>query len=162
MDIYLLIVIILFIVAALDIVVGVSNDAVNFLNSALGSKVASFKTIMIVATVGILVGAFSSHGLMEVARKGVFDPSMFTYEGIMYVFLAVMLTDIILLDLFNEFGMPTSTTVSIVFELVGASTAIGLLLIAANQGGSDDIFDFIKINKALTIVGGIFLSILVS
>ena len=162
MDIFLLIVIILFIVAAVDIVVGVSNDAVNFLNSAIGSKVASFKTIMAVATVGILVGAFTSSGLMEVARKGVFDPGMFTYEGMMYVFLAVMLTDVILLDLFNEYAMPTSTTVSIVFELFGASTAMALMLIAANQGGSDTVYDFIKIDKALFIMGGIFLSILVA
>ncbi len=117
---------------------------------------------MMIATLGILVGAFSSSGLMEVARKGVFDPGMFTYEGIMYVFLAVMLTDIILLDLFNEFAMPTSTTVSIVFELLGASTAMGLMLIAANQGGSDNINDFIKLNKAAVIIGGIFLSILVA
>lgn len=162
MDIFFLIVVILFIVAFLDLIVGVSNDAVNFLNSAIGSKVAPFRTIMIVATLGILVGAFSSSGLMEVARKGVFDPSMFTFEGIMFVFLAVMLTDIILLDLFNEFGMPTSTTVSIVFELLGASTMIGLLLIAAKQGGSEHLGDFIHVDKALKIIGGIFLSILVA
>lgn len=162
MDIFLLIVVILFIVAAVDIIVGVSNDAVNFLNSAIGSNVASFKTIMAVATVGILVGAFTSSGLMEVARKGVFDPGMFTYEGMMYVFLAVMLTDVILLDLFNTYAMPTSTTVSIVFELFGASTAMALMLIATNQGGSDVVYDFIKIDQALFIMGGIFLSILVA
>lgn len=162
MDIFFLIVVILFIVAFLDLIVGVSNDAVNFLNSAIGSKVAPFKTIMAIATLGILVGAFSSSGLMEVARKGVFDPSMFTFEGIMFVFLAVMLTDIILLDLFNEFGMPTSTTVSIVFELLGASTMIGIMLIAAKQGGSEVLSDFIHIDKALKIIGGIFLSIIVA
>lgn len=162
MDIFFIIVVILFIVAALDLVVGVSNDAVNFLNSALGSKVAPFKTIMLIATIGVLVGAFSSSGLMEVARKGVFDPSMFTFEGIMFLFLSVMLTDIILLDFFNEIGMPTSTTVSIVFELLGAATMIAFLLISLNQGGSEDIEEFIKVGKALKIISGIFLSILIA
>lgn len=162
MDIFLLIVIILFVVAALDLIVGVSNDAVNFLNSAIGSKVAPFKTIMVIATLGILAGSFSSSGLMEVARKGVFDPSMFTYESIMFLFLAVMLTDIILLDFFNEIGMPTSTTVSIVFELLGAATMIAFLLIAAQKGGSENMADFIKVGKAMKIVGGIFSSILIA
>lgn len=162
MDIYLIIVVILFIVAALDLIVGVSNDAVNFLNSALGSKVASFKTIMIIASVGIFIGAFSSSGMMEIARKGVFNPELFTYEGVMFLFLAVMLTDIILLDFFNEIGMPTSTTVSIVFELLGAATMIAFLLVAAKQGGSEDVSEFMNRTNALRIIAGIFTSVLIA
>ena len=103
-----------------DLVVGVSNDAVNFLNSAVGSKVASIRTILIIATLGVLAGSFFSSGIMEVARKGIFNPEFYTFDMIMYLFLAVMLTDIILLDLFNTLGLPTSTTVSIVFELLGS------------------------------------------
>lgn len=162
MDIYLVIVVLLFIVAILDLVVGVSNDAVNFLNSALGSKVATFRTIMIVASIGIFIGAFSSSGMMEVARKGVFDPGLFTFEGVMYLFLAVMLTDIILLDFFNEIGMPTSTTVSIVFELLGAATMIAILLVSLNQGGEDTVLEFLNVPNAVKIISGIFLSILIA
>jgi phosphate/sulfate permease len=107
-----------------DLIVGVSNDAVNFLNSAIGSKVTSRRNIMIVASLGILVGATFSNGMMEIARKGIFNPDYFYFSEIMVVFAAVMITDIILLDLFNTFGMPTSTTVSIVFELLGAAVAV--------------------------------------
>ena len=106
MDIFLIIVAILFVVAIFDLVVGVSNDAVNFLNSAIGSKVASFKTILIIASIGILFGSVFSSGIMEVARKGIFNPEMYTFDMIMYLFLAVMLTDIILLDFFNTLGLP--------------------------------------------------------
>ncbi|MCB0616913.1 MAG: inorganic phosphate transporter, partial [Phaeodactylibacter sp.] len=128
-DFYFWIVVILLLLAVVDLVVGVSNDAVNFLNSAIGSKVATRRTIMVVASLGILIGATFSSGMMEVARKGIFNPTFFSFADIMIVFLAVMLTDILLLDLFNTFGMPTSTTVSIVFELLGAAVAVALFRI---------------------------------
>jgi phosphate/sulfate permease len=116
---YLVIVAFLFILAISDLVVGVSNDAVNFLNSAVGAKAAPLKTIMLVAALGIVLGCTFSSGMMEVARKGIFHPEYFYFSEIMIIFLAVMVTDVILLDTFNSFGMPTSTTVSIVFELFG-------------------------------------------
>src|SRR5690606_2303803 len=118
---------ILFILAIIDLIVGVSNDAVNFLNSAIGSKVAPYKVIIIVAILGIFVGSFFSSGIMEIARKGIFHPQYFTFDKVMWIFLAVMLTDIILLDVFNTLGLPTSTTVSIVFELLGAAFMTGIL-----------------------------------
>ena len=120
-NIYLLMIVALAVLAIADLVVGVSNDAVNFLNSAIGSKAISFKTIMIVASVGIAIGAVFSSGMMEVARKGIFNPEAFMFSEIMIIFMAVMITDILLLDFFNSIGMPTSTTVSIVFELLGAA-----------------------------------------
>ncbi len=115
-NIYLLMVIALGVLAVIDLVVGVSNDAVNFLNSAIGSKAVSFKTIMIVASIGIACGALFSSGMMEVARKGIFVPGNFMFDEIMIIFMAVMITDILLLDIFNTLGMPTSTTVSIVLN----------------------------------------------
>jgi len=162
MDVFLIIVIILFVAAIVDLVVGVSNDAVNFLNSAIGSKVAPIRTILIIATLGILVGSFFSSGIMEVARKGIFNPELFTYDKIMYVFVAVMLTDIILLDLFNTLGLPTSTTVSIVFELLGAASIAGLLITIENNDGIQNVANYINGASALKIVSGIFLSILVA
>ncbi len=155
---YFFIVVILFVLAISDLIVGVSNDAVNFLNSAIGSKVATRRTIMIVASLGIFVGATFSSGMMEVARKGVFNPEYYVFYDIMTLFLAVMLTDIILLDLFNTFGLPTSTTVSIVFELLGAAFMIAL--IKSQAGGSDlPIGDYINSYGALAIIMGIFLSV---
>lgn len=124
---YLIIVVVLFILAISDLIVGVSNDAVNFLNSAVGSKVSSFKTILIIAALGILVGCTFSSGMMEVARKGIFHPEHFYFSEIILLFLAVMVTDVILLDMFNTYGMPTSTTVSIVFELLGAAVAFSFI-----------------------------------
>ncbi len=162
MDNYLILMYLLFALAIIDLVVGVSNDAVNFLNSAIGSKVTSFRTILIIASLGILVGASFSSGMMEVARKGIFNPGFFTFEMIMYLFLAVMLTDIILLDLYNTLGLPTSTTVSIVFELLGAAFAIGLL-VAFNKGdGFEQVNEFINWESAITIISGIFLSIIIA
>ncbi len=154
---YLLVVVLLFVLAFADLIVGVSNDAVNFLNSAIGSKVASRRTILIIASVGILLGAAFSSGMMEVARKGVFNPSMFGMEEIMILFLAVMITDILLLDLFNSLALPTSTTVSIVFELLGA--ALILALIKSKSDPDHAILDYINAESALTIISGIFLSI---
>lgn len=161
MENYQILMYLLFALAAIDLVVGVSNDAVNFLNSAIGSKVASFKTILIVASIGIIIGAFFSSGMMEVARKGIFIPSFFTFKSIMFVFLAVMLTDIILLDLYNTLGLPTSTTVSIVFELLGSAFMIGIL-ISINRGGDIIFGDFIQFESAFRIIGGIFLSVLIA
>ena len=119
--------VVLFGLAITDLVVGVSNDAVNFLNSAIGSKAVSLRTIMIVASVGVAVGAIFSSGLMEVARKGIFMPSQFYFDEIMIIFMAVMITDVLLLDFFNSLGLPTSTTVSIVFELLGAAVSIAVI-----------------------------------
>ena len=162
MDNYLFIMYLLFGLAIVDLVVGVSNDAVNFLNSAIGSKVATFRTILIIASIGIVVGAGFSSGMMEVARKGIFIPGFFTFEHIMYVFLAVLLTDIIMLDLYNTLGMPTSTTVSIVFELLGAAFMIGLLVSFKDGYGFDKIDEFINVDSALKIISGIFLSVIIS
>ncbi|MDA3892079.1 MAG: inorganic phosphate transporter [Salinivirgaceae bacterium] len=160
MDIYLFFVIVLFGLAISDLIVGVSNDAVNFLVSAIGSKAAPFWIIMIVASLGIVVGATFSSGMMEVARKGIFHPGMFYFHEIMIIFLAVMLTDILLLDLFNTFGMPTSTTVSIVFELLGAAVAIAFLKVKGDDVGA--VGDYINSGKALAIISGILLSVVVA
>ncbi len=126
-DIYLIIVVALGVLAIGDLIVGVSNDAVNFLTSAVGSKAIPFKTIMVLASLGVACGALFSSGLMEVARKGIFNPDQFYFDEIMLIFVAVMLTDILLLDFFNTIGLPTSTTVSIVFELLGAAVFMSLI-----------------------------------
>lgn len=159
MDIYLILVIALLILAVGDLVVGVSNDAVNFLTSAIGSRVASQRTILIIAAAGVFAGAAFSSGMMEVARKGIFNPSFFSYADVMVVFMAVMITDIILLDTFNSFGMPTSTTVSIVFELLGASVMVGWLMIQKGDNSELNLLDVINTSKASQIIAGIFLSI---
>jgi Phosphate/sulphate permeases len=161
-NIYIFMVVALGILAITDLVVGVSNDAVNFLNSAIGSKALSFKTVMIVASVGIAFGAVSSSGMMEVARKGIFNPGEFVFEEIMFIFMAVMITDILLLDFFNTLGMPTSTTVSIVFELLGASVAISLYKIAEAGGGFSDLITYINTDKAAEIIFGILLSVFIA
>ena len=158
---YELLVFLLFCLAIIDLTVGVSNDAANFLNSAIGSKVASFRTILIIASIGVFAGAISSEGMMEVARKGIFVPSFFTFDNIMLVFVAVMLTDIILLDFYNSIGLPTSTTVSIVFELLGAGFIIGLLY-SYQQGLEVEFEKFINFSTALKIISGIFLSVIVA
>ena len=162
MDIYLIMIIALGLLAIGDLVVGVSNDAVNFLNSAIGSKVLSFRSIMIVASLGIAVGAVFSSGMMEVARKGIFNPDMFFFSEIMIIFMAVMITDILLLDFFNTLGMPTSTTVSIVFELLGAAVAVSLIKIFAVGGEFSDLSQYINVAKATQIIFGILLSVFVA
>lgn len=159
MELFFVIVVLLFFLAITDLIVGVSNDAVNFLNSAIGSKVASRNTIMIVASIGIVIGATFASGMMEVARKGIFNPQFFSFSEVMFIFLAVMLTDIILLDLFNTFGLPTSTTVSIVFELLGASVAMAIIKITGNGEGLSALSTYINSSSALTIILGIFLSV---
>ena len=161
MDIYLFFVFILFALAITDLIVGVSNDAVNFLNSAIGSKVAPRYIIMIVASLGILAGAMFSNGMMEVARKGIFHPQNYYFTEIMVVFLAVMLTDILLLDFFNTIGLPTSTTVSIVFELLGAAVAVAVMKIAT-QPDALPMSEYINSAKALAIIAGILLSVVVA
>ncbi len=161
-NIYLLIVIALGVLAVADLVVGVSNDAVNFLNSAIGSKAIPFKTIMIVASLGIICGTVFSSGLMEVARKGIFNPSEFYFDEIMFIFMAVMITDILLLDFFNTLGMPTSTTVSIVFNLLGAAVAMALIKIVADNGNLSDVVNYINTTKATEIILGILLSVVVA
>src|SRR6056297_4257094 len=161
-NIYLLVVILLFGLAISDLIVGVSNDAVNFLNSSLGSKAAPRYIIMIIASLGIVVGATFSSGMMEVARKGIFNPEQFYFSEIMLIFLAVMLTDILLLDFFNTFALPTSTTVSIVFEILGAAVAISLVKLGTDAETASTLGGYINSSNALAIVGGILLSVIVA
>ncbi len=162
-DPYILMLVALAVLAIVDLVVGVSNDAVNFLNSAIGSKAIKVRNIMIIASVGVFIGAVTSSGMMEVARKGIFNPSMFMFQDIMFIFMAVMITDILLLDIFNSLGMPTSTTVSIVFELLGAAVCISLIKIGANDSESiSDIWNYINHKKAVEIINGILLSVVVA
>jgi len=161
-SIFIFFVVVLFLLAIVDLIVGVSNDAVNFINSATGSKVATRKTIMIIASIGILFGAVSSAGLMEVARKGIFNPELFYFDELMIIFVAVMLTDILLLDVFNTFALPTSTTVSIVFELLGAAVSVSLLKIYQNDESIASLGQYINTKTASFIVFGIFLAIFVA
>lgn len=161
-SVYLILVVVLFILAISDLMVGVANDAVNFLNSAVGAKAASFKTVMIVASLGVLVGATFSSGLMEIARKGLFFPGQFSFNEVMIIFLAVMITDVILLDTFNTFGLPTSTTVSIVFELLGASVAVAVIKISGSEQTIQDLGQYINAGKALAIITGILVSVAVA
>lgn len=158
---YLFIVIFLFVLAIFDLSVGVSNDAVNFLNSAIGSKAASFKTIMIIAAVGIFAGATLSNGMMEVARHGIYQPQYFYFSEIMCILLAVMLTDVVLLDIFNSLGMPTSTTVSLVFELLGGTVALAIIKII-NTDGALQFGDLLNTDKALTVILAIFVSVAIA
>ena len=161
-SIYLFIVILLSLLAIGDLIVGVSNDAVNFLNSAIGSKVFSFRKIMIFASVGILFGALSSSGMMEVARKGIFNPGAFFFDEIIFIFMAVMMTDILLLDFFNTIGLPTSTTVSIVFELLGAAVIMAIIKIAKSDQLLSDLSTYINTEKATQIILGILLSVFIA
>lgn len=161
-NIYLLMLAALSILAIADLVIGVSNDAVNFLNSALGSKALSFKTILTIASLGVFFGAVTSSGMMEIARSGIFVPEKFYFNEVMIIFMAVMITDILLLDFFNTLGLPTSTTVSIVFELLGAAVMISLIKISANGEVMSGLWDYINTSKATEIVSGIFLSIIIA
>lgn len=169
MSIYIFFLVVLFCLAISDLMVGVANDAVNFLNSAIGSKVATRRVIMIIASIGILTGALFSNGMMEVARKGLFLPQYFLFTEIILIFLAVMFTDILLLDFFNTFGLPTSTTVSLVFGLLGA--AVGMAFLKVGDGATividgvekiAQIGDFINSSKALVIISSILLSVVFS
>jgi phosphate/sulfate permease len=159
--IFVAIIVCLFVLAIFDLFVGVSNDAVNFLNSALGAKAASFKTILTIAAIGVFIGAVMSNGMMDIARHGIFNPEHFSFFDVICIFMAVMVADIILLDIFNSLGMPTSTTVSMVFALLGASFAVAILKM---QG--DDLplrlDDLINTEKALSVILGIFLSVAIA
>ena len=153
-------VVFLFVLAVFDLYVGVSNDAVNFMNSAIGSKAARFRTVVIVASVGVLCGAIMSNGMMDIARHGIFRPEMFSFEDVMVIYLAVMVTDIVLLDVFNSLGMPTSTTVSMVFELLGAAFAFALIKV---MGGDGAMFgDYLNSEKALSVILAIFTSVAIA
>lgn len=158
-DMYLIMLIALGVLAVADLVVGVANDAVNFLNSAIGSKAVSFKLIMIVASLGIFLGAISSSGMMEIARSGIFIPSEFYFNEIMIICMAVMIGDILLLGFFNSLGMPTSTTVSIIFNLLGAAVAVSLLKIYNSDDSFSTLTNYINTSKALEIIMGILLSV---
>lgn len=160
-EIYLVIVAFLFVLAIFDLMVGVSNDAVNFLNSAIGAKVARFRTIIIVAAVGVFLGATMSNGMMEIARHGIFHPAMFSLKELMFIFLAVMVSDVILLDIFNNLGLPTSTTVSLVFELLGGTTAFVLLKLASDNTGLT-VGDLMNTEKALAVIMAIFVSVAIA
>ena len=159
---FLGIVVFLFLLAIFDLVVGVSNDAVNFLNSAIGSKAASFKLVITVAAVGVFFGAALSNGMMEIARHGIFQPEHFYFQELMCIFLAVMVTDVILLDIFNTLGMPTSTTVSMVFELLGGTFVLALIKIAMDETGMLGFGDLLNTEKALSVIIGIFLSVAIA
>lgn len=161
-QIYVIMLIVLGVLAVIDLMVGVSNDAVNFLNSAVGSKAISFRTTMIVASLGIMVGAMFSSGMMEIARSGIFVPSMFSFNDVMIIFLAVMISDILLLDVFNSLGLPTSTTVSIIFELLGAAVCLALYKIYSTDDTFDNLGAYINTKKASEIVYSILLSVVLS
>ena len=162
MDILFLgIIIFLFLLAIFDLSVGVSNDAVNFLNSAIGSKAGSFKTIITVAAIGVFIGAVTSNGMMDIARHGIFRPEHFSFYDLICIFMAVMVTDIILLDVFNTLGMPTSTTVSMVFELLGASFVVALFKMAGDPEGFS-LMELLNTEKVLSVILGIFLSVAIA
>lgn len=154
--------VVLFLLAVFDLFVGVSNDAVNFLNSAIGTKSAKFRTILIVAAVGIFLGAATSNGMMDIARHGIFHPEHFSFYSIMCIFMAVMVTDIILLDVFNSLALPTSTTVSMVFELLGATFVTSLMMMHADPGSGLTLGDLVNTDKALEVIIGIFLSVAIA
>lgn len=156
---YLVMIVFLFALAVIDLWVGVSNDAVNFLNSAVGSKAARFRTVIIVAALGVFIGAAISNGMMDIARHGIFRPEQFSMQELMCIFMAVMLTDVLLLDLFNSMGMPTSTTVSLVFELLGGTFCLACIKIAGDTSGLLTFSDLLNTGKALEVILGIFLSV---
>lgn len=159
---YIAVLVFLALLACFDLFVGVSNDAVNFLNSAMGSRIASFRTTMWVATFGVLLGATFSSGMMEIARSGIFHPQMFNFAEVMIIFFAVMIADIVLLDTFNSLGLPTSTTVSIVFELLGSAIAAAAIKLYWEGGSFELIFDYINTSKSLTIISAILVSVVVA
>ena len=148
--------------AIFDLLVGVSNDAVNFMNSAVGAKVARYRTIIIVAAVGVFAGAILSNGMMEIARHGIFQPANFSFYEIMCILLAVMVTDVVLLDVFNTLGLPTSTTVSMVFELLGGTFILAILKIIGDETGLLSLGDMMNTEKALSVIMGIFLSVAIA
>ena len=162
-EIYTVIVGILGILAISGLFVGVTNDAVNFLNSAIGSKAASMRVILLVATAGILIGVITSSGMMEVARNGMFDPGLFTFHEVMMLYLGVMFANIILLDLYNSWGLPTSTTVSLIFCLLGSAIAVSIYKIAGDPAqGVSSLGQYINTSRAMGIVSAILLSVVIA
>ena len=161
-EMYMALLGILLLLAVFDLIVGVSNDAANFLNSGVGCRVSKRSTLLAVAAVGIVLGSSFSGGMMEIARNGVFIPAEFSFHEVMILFLAVMLTDVILLDLFNTFGLPTSTTVSLVFELLGAALATALFVMSRDEAAAQSLGAYINSGKALGIISGIFCSVVVA
>ena len=157
---YLVIVVFLLILAVFDLFVGVSNDAVNFLNSAIGAKVARFRTVLVIASVGVVAGAAMSAGMMDVARHGIMHPAAYTFHEVMTVFLAVMVTDVIVLDMFNTLGLPTSTTVSLVFALLGGTFILAILKINADPSLSIEML--LNSDKALSVIIAIFVSVAIA
>ena len=160
--VYFSFILFLFLLAIIDLIVGVSNDAVNFLNSAIGAKVARFRTILIIASIGVFVGASMSNGMMDIARHGIFQPQMFSFNDLLCIFLAVMVTDVVLLDVFNTLGMPTSTTVSMVFELLGGTFILSLIKVMSDSTGMLGFADLLNTDKALSVILAIFLSVAVA
>ena len=158
--IYLVIVVFLLVLAVFDLFVGVSNDAVNFLNSAIGAKVAKFKTVIFIASIGVLVGSVMSAGMMDVARHGIMHPANYNFHEVMTIFLAVMVTDVIVLDMFNTLGLPTSTTVSLVFELLGGTFVLAILKMSGDPSLGFD--DLLNSNKALSVIIAIFVSVAIA
>ena len=158
---YMFVIAFMFVLAIIDLTVGVSNDAVNFLSSAVGSRAAKIKHVLIVAAVGVFVGAAFSSGMMDVARHGIFEPAFFSFSNIMCIYLAVVISDVFLLDLFNSLGLPTPTTVSMVFELLGASFAFALLKMNSGEGALG-FSDYLNTSKALSVIVGIFLSVAIA
>lgn len=159
---YIVIVIFLLILAVSDLAVGVSNDATNFLNAAVGSKVAPFRVIMGIACLGVIVGATFSGGMMDIARNGIFQPGQFVFKEIMIIFFSVMIADILLLNMFNGMGLPTSTTVSIVFDLLGASVGMAIYKITSSGLGINELMNYINTSKALAIISGILISVVIA
>jgi len=159
--VFLGIIIFIFVLAVFDLSVGVSNDAVNFLNSAIGARAAKYRTVIIIAAIGIFLGAVMSNGMMDIARHGIFRPEHFSFFDLMCIFMAVMVTDIILLDTFNSLGLPTSTTVSMVFELLGASFAVSVIKLSHDTTGLS-LVDMLNTEKALSVILGIFLSVAIA
>ena len=161
-DIYLVITIVLLVLAVLSLIVGVSNDATNFLNSAVGSKAAPFKVILSIAGLGLIVGTTFSSGMMEIARSGVFHPEQFSFSDIMLIFLTVMITNVLLLDAFNTLGLPTSTSVAIVFSLLGAALGVSIIRISNSSDSLSNLDAYINSSKALAIIAGILLSVVLA
>ena len=162
-EIYIAVVAVLAILAVSGLYVGVTNDAVNFLNSAIGSKAAKMRTILIVASVGIIVGAMTSSGMMEVARSGMFNPSLFTFKEVMLLYVGVMIANVVLLDLYNSLGLPTSTTVSLIFCLLGSAVAVSLYKIATDEAITFAMLSkFINTSRAMGIVSAILLSVVLA
>lgn len=159
---FLTIIVFLMILAAVDLFVGVSNDAVNFLNSAVGSRVAPLNHILFVAAAGVVIGATFSSGMMEIARSGMFYPEKFSFEQIVFIYFAVMVSDVIMLNIFNSLGLPTSTTVSIIFELLGAAVFTACWMLWSNGAGFGDLVSYIKPDRTFTIVSGILISVVVA